>query len=466
MTTLTETTTPTVTREEAFDVPFLPEKGRLVEFENGHQLVYVPKRGEVFNISTWVTTGSIHEDDVNNGVSHFLEHLMFKGTEKAKPGEFDKAMESMGAIINAATWKDFTFYYITGPNMNNGGNFLKALEMHADMLLNSTLPEAEIGPQYDPDDASYKGEKRERSVVIEEIAMREDQPWTKVFNGMNHAMYANQHPYQRDVIGTRQIIGNIPRETIEHYYKSWYAPGSMMTIVVGDFEWETLQSNVAQAFKFGTEHLKHPGKQLWQLGQLNPDVAVAPKPGAPIVQEGDVQTGFAMLGFHGPAPTDLKASIALDCISYCLGESRSSRLHQKLVEQAEPRLFNSIGSGQSAQRLGNVFHISGNFAGKNYLAALGQVNSELTRLLEAEPIAELELQRAKQNLKAGFAETAETASGIAETIGESYTILNNLDGYIKYLSVLEQVTLDEVNAAARQYLNPELAYTAVLLPKG
>jgi zinc protease len=457
---------PNLVREEFHDVPFLPEKAHLAEFENGHQLVFVPKRGEVFNLNTWVTTGSIHEDGINNGVSHFLEHLMFKGTESHQPGEFDKAMESMGAIINAATWRDFTFYYVTGPNHNNGGNFLKALDMHADMLIASTLPDSEIGPQYNPDDPNYTGEKRERSVVIEEIAMRDDQPWTKVFNAINEMMYADGHPYQRDVIGTRQIIGNIPRTSIEHYYKSWYGPKSMMTIVVGDFDWQQLQLDVAKAFKFGPAHEKHPGEPIWQADQLPTAITKRPEVSAPRILHADVQTGFVMLGFHGPSPTDLKASIGLDVISYVLGESRSSRLHQNLVEKASPRLFNSIGCGQNTQRLGNVFHINGNFSGSNYNAALGQIHDELSGFLTKTPITVDEFTRAKKNLRAGFAETSETASGIAETIGESYTILGNLSGYIGYLDALDKLTLDDVKALAAKYLKPEAAYTTVLMPKG
>src|ERR1700722_13897410 len=101
------------TKTTTVDIPYLAEKAIHKVYDNHYQFIYVPKRGEVFNVSTWVKTGSIHENDHNNGVSHFLEHLMFKGTERFQPGEFDKAMESMGAVINAATWKDFTFYYIT-----------------------------------------------------------------------------------------------------------------------------------------------------------------------------------------------------------------------------------------------------------------------------------------------------------------------------------------------------------------
>ena len=95
--------------------PYLTEDVEIYERENGHKIVLAHKEGELVNISTWVKTGSINEDDKINGISHFLEHLMFKGTHKHKAGYFDKTLEAKGAIVNAATWKDYTFYYVTLP---------------------------------------------------------------------------------------------------------------------------------------------------------------------------------------------------------------------------------------------------------------------------------------------------------------------------------------------------------------
>ena len=95
--------------------PFLTKEVEVYERENGHTIVLAHKEGSMANVSTWVKTGSINEDDKINGISHFLEHLMFKGTHKHKAGEFDKILEAKGAIVNAATWKDYTFYYVTLP---------------------------------------------------------------------------------------------------------------------------------------------------------------------------------------------------------------------------------------------------------------------------------------------------------------------------------------------------------------
>ncbi len=440
------------------DIPFITKDAKVTRFDNGYTLVYVNKPGEVFNLNTWVRTGSIHEDDEINGISHFLEHLMFKGTERYKPGEFDKAMESMGAVINAATWKDFTFYYITGPQGKENENFYKALDMHADMMLHSTIPDAEVGPQYDPFDENYDGEKRERSVVIEEIGMREDQPWTKVYNSLNNMMYPEGHPYQRDVIGTRKIIGNIPRDVIHEYYRKWYSPQNMITVVVGDFDEKELEQNIARHFDFNNLP-PSDGKAMSvipSLGKFTKRYEEVP---------GEYQTSFFIQGFHGPKAKDLKESIALDVASQALGESRSCRFTQELVEKAETANFTFISTGQSTYKLGNVFYIQGNFTSDDVKGSLETVQGELVKMLTTHPVTQDELSRALKKMKVDFAETSETASGIAETIGESLTVVEDLDHYARYLDVLNTITLDDVNAVARKYLQPELMFTSVLVPK-
>lgn len=452
-----------------FTIPFGAEPGYKLVYDNGYTFIFVPKKGGVFNISTWVKTGSIHETDTNNGISHFLEHLMFKGTERFKVGEFDRAMESMGAIINAATWKDFTFYYVTGPKGEQNEQFAKALDMHADMMIASVLPAEEIGPQYDPFDENYDGPKRERSVVIEEIGMREDQPWTKVYNAINDLMYPVGHPYQRDVIGTRDIIGNIPRESIEQYYQQWYNPSQFITIVVGDFELESLEPEVIKAFKVA-EYPKAQRSDGASLDQFMPHLQKMTdndeSPSGRVAKvTGEVGTSFFMMGWHGPKPDDLKANIALDIGAQVMAGARSSRMHQNLVEKPEAPKFTFVGAGQQQFRLGNVFFIQGNIVHPDADSALADVKAELVDYLNQNPITQDELTRTLKKMKAEFAETSETASGIADAIGESMTVTGSMDFYLNYLNVLEMVTLQDVRDALTQYLNPDTMFTAMLLPE-
>ena len=212
--------------------PYLTKDVEIYERENGHKIVLAHKEGGMVNVSSWVKTGSINENDKNNGISHFLEHLMFKGTHKHKAGYFDRTLEAKGAIVNAATWKDYTYYYVTLPKGEGNKDFYEAIELHADMMLDPILPEDEIGHEFDINDDKSVKDKRERHVVIEEIRMRKDQPWTKVYNKTNYNMYT-KHPYKRDVIGTPEIISQVSQAEIMNYYKTHYTPNNVTTIIVG-----------------------------------------------------------------------------------------------------------------------------------------------------------------------------------------------------------------------------------------
>ena len=237
--------------------PFLTQDVEVYERENGHKIVLAHKEGDMVNVSSWVRTGSINEDDENNGISHFLEHLMFKGTHKHKAGYFDRTLEAKGAIVNAATWKDYTYYYVTLPKGEGNKDFYEAIELHADMMLDPVLPEDEIGKEFDLSDENVKN-KRERHVVIEEIRMRKDQPWTKVYNLANHNMYKN-HPYKRDVIGTPEIISQVPQSAIMEYYKKHYTPNNVTTIIVGEFDHQEILDRVCKEFDWkGRENFHNP----------------------------------------------------------------------------------------------------------------------------------------------------------------------------------------------------------------
>ena len=228
--------------------PFLTKEVEIYERDNGHKIIFAHKEGEMVNVSSWVKTGSINEDDDNNGISHFLEHLMFKGTHAHKVGEFDRMLESKGAIVNAATWKDYTFFYVTLPKGIDDKDFELAIDLHSDMMMDPVFPAEELGAPFDINDNTVT-DKRERHVVIEEIRMRKDQPWTKVYNICNKNLYSS-HPYKRDVIGTPEIISRLTREDIDNYYRKFYTPKNVTTIVVGDFNHDSVLNTLCEKFDF------------------------------------------------------------------------------------------------------------------------------------------------------------------------------------------------------------------------
>lgn len=438
--------------QKSVKLPFLDNPAEVFVRDNGHTVVIVNKPGELVNISTWVRTGSLNEADEISGISHFLEHLMFKGTPKHPAGEFDRTLEAMGAVVNAATWKDYTFYYVTLPLGKDNKNFYKALELHADMMLNALIPQEEIGPVFDYDNES-PSEKRERYVVIEEIKMRDDQPWSKTYNNLNSIMYTS-HPYKKDVIGTEQIIAQMPRDTIYAYYKERYSPNNFITIIVGGIDKQEAFKAVEENFVF-----ENTDEALLQEFD-NESEQIAPR----IVEnKANINTGFAMMGFHGPRASELKESIALDMLSIILGEGKSSRLYQNLIEKPPVPIFNIVGSGQYEMKEGNTFFVQSNFLPDKKDEAVEALKNEII-MLSQEKVTEQEFIKARKKLKIRFAEKSETVSEIGDSIGEFFTVCGDIKYYADYLPAVESVTKDDILACAKKYLDLNKASISILIP--
>lgn len=433
--------------------PFLNQEVEVYERDNGHTIVLAHKEGAMVNVSTWVKTGSINEDDKNNGISHFLEHLMFKGTHKHKAGEFDKILEAKGAIVNAATWKDYTFYYVTLPKGEQNKDFYQAIELHADMMLDPVLPEEEIGSPFDLNDPDVT-DKRERHVVIEEIRMRKDQNWTKVYNACNYNMYT-KHPYKRDVIGTPEIISRVTRDDIMNYYTTFYSPENMTTIIVGDFDSNEILEKVEKEFDF--KGRRNAPKRINEIDK--------PVQSAKIIENtAHANTAYVMFGWLGPKASDLKGTICLDLISIIFGDGGSSRLYQNLIEKQKEQIFNMVSSEHYQFKDGNNFFIQANFKPEKKDEAVSLIEKELKDLID-NPITEAELQKAKKKTKSRFAYAAETVSEIGETIGYYTTVCNDLKLVEDYLKDLDEIKLEDLNFYIQKYLNLDNAVISLLMPE-
>ena len=433
--------------------PYLTEDVEIYERENGHKIVIAHKEGELVNVSTWVKTGSINEDDTNNGISHFLEHLMFKGTHKHKAGYFDKTLEAKGAIVNAATWKDYTFYYVTLPKGPQDCDLNLAIELHADMMLDPVLPEDEIGAPFDLNNPKVT-DKRERHVVIEEIRMRKDQNWTKVYNACNFNMY-KKHPYKRDVIGTPEIISRVTRDEIMNYYKTFYTPENMTTIIVGDFDKEKILEKVEKEFDF--KDRPNAPKKINEIDTPTDHTIV-------VENKGKSNTSYLMIGFLGPKANQLKQNIELDIISIILGESTSSRLYQNLIEKQPEQIFNMANAEHYQFKDGNNFFVQANFKPEKRDIAISLVKKEIENLL-TNRITEEELEKAKKKTKSRFAYAAETVSEIGETIGYYMTVCEDLKLIENYLKDVEAITIDDLENTIKKYLDINNAVISILEPE-
>lgn len=439
-------------KEKSVKYPFLTKDVMIYEQENGHKIILAHKEGGLVNVSSWVKTGSINENDKNNGISHFLEHLMFKGTHKHPAGEFDHILEAKGAIVNAATWKDYTYYYVTLPKGENNENLNLAIELHADMMTDPVIPDDEMGAPFDVND-KFVSDKRERHVVIEEIRMRKDQPWTKVYNATNNAMYTN-HPYKRDVIGTPEIISQVSQEEIMNYYRTFYSPQNVTTIIVGDFDFNDVLKKVQKEFNWGDRPIP-PDRNLQIDKPTNETIYIE--------NEANITSSFMMFGYLGVPARDLKNLIALEMLAVILGEGTSSRLYVNLIENIEENIFNLIDSESYSFKDGSNFFIQANFNSQYKDRAIELVKEEIEKLKNT--ITDRELNKAKKKLKSRFACEAETVSEIGESIGYYMTVCDDLDLAEQYIPTCDSLTIEDLQEVAKKYLNINNAVISILKPK-
>ena len=442
---------PNYKEKQEINYPYLSKPVNIYTYDNGHKVVIAQKDSHMANISTWAKTGSINENKDNNGVSHFLEHLMFKGTTKYKAGVFDRTLESKGGIINAATWKDYTYYYVTIPKRY----FDTALHMHADMMVDPIIPEDEVGPAFDFNNEVPK-EKRERYVVIEEIRMGKDNNWRKVYSALNDAMY-EKHPYKREVIGTGEIIASIPRDEIMRYYQTFYSPNNLTTVIVGDFDDDEILEKIEKEFKFKN----YSDIEKCKADEREPEITI--KNPKYIEQKGDVNTGYLMLGFLCDSAKNLKETIALDVISNILGEGKSSRLNTRFIEGCDKPYVYQIETCHYQFKDGDNFFIEAVFDPNKKDDFVKEIKEELDKLAN---ITNEELKKAKKRAKVNFAQDAETVSDIADSIGYYMTVCEDLKPAEEYLSTLEEINTEYLSEIAKKYLNKYACSTSVLLPKG
>jgi len=420
-------------------LPYLARPAGVATLDSGHTVVVIPKPGDVVHLHTVVRVGSALEDDETNGISHFLEHLMFKGTPRYPAGDFDRILEGMGARINASTSKDWTQYYATLPKGEEGRFYRRALELHADMLLNPLLPENEIGPPFDPANPEVE-QKRERHVVIEEIKMGKDNPWRRCLQALNSLMYRH-HPYKREVIGTEEVIARVSRETLMGYYRRWYAPDNMVTIVAGDLEIEPTVEEVRQEFQFGDQ----------RVGGL-PVFPPEPEQTEMRVEElyGDVQTGYVLAGFRG-AQDSLEETIALDIAMVVLGEGKSSRLHQRLIETLADSPFFDLGAAQWEYRDETSLVTYGVCRADSVARSVDLLKEQIAGLASDPPTVS-EFEKARTRLEARFAAEAEWAMALTLRVADSMVRRGDLSAYIDYLPTLQSLTPADVSAAIQRYI--------------
>lgn len=368
----------------------------------------------------WVGTGSYAERPDEWGLSHFLEHMFFKGTERRGVGEIDRQVGALGGYVNAATSFDFTHYYVALP----AEHALSALDVLSDALFHSVFDPVEL--------------EKERKVVIEEIKRHEDYPMGRIYDVFMATCFAGTG-YAHPILGTRESLSALDRGRLLDYWRRRYAPGNCSLFVVGNVEPAAVFSEVERLFW----HEPQPV----EVSNGCPFPAVPDEP-VRVETRSDISQAYMLAGYVVPRLAGTRDLYALDVLSTLLGEGRSSRLHRRLTE--ELGLCPDVRTSYFDMKHLGLFYTDLSFEDPSYARVKEELSAQFERVRQAPP-SEKEIEKAKKMLVSGFAFSNERASSIAGTFGQ-YRIHSRLEDALAYIECIRSVAAEEVVSAARKYL--------------
>jgi len=373
----------------------------------------------------WCNTGSINENDSEHGISHFYEHMFFKGTEKRGVGEIDRAIKSLGGYNNAFTSKEYTAYYVVLPSEN----FSLAADVLVDAIRNSSLLKEEID--------------KELGVIKEEINRKEDDPSAKLYEEMFKIMFPGT-PYSHPVLGTKESVSRFSREDFKNYLSKFYVPNNMTAVVVGNIETQ----DAIKEFEKLTADWKQDERVQEKLAKFE----VPKREGIKgFTLEKDVNMSYVLIAFQTSGLSDRRENATLDVVSSILGEGRSSRLYKRLVEKEQ--IVSAVHAYIYSLTRTGLFVIYGTMDRSNIQKFKIAIIEEIEKLRNETPDPE-ELQKVKTMLKADFQFSNETNSDIAQTLGHCNT-LGILDIATKYEKSIDSVTVEEIKKYVNKNLTPE-----------
>jgi zinc protease len=403
--------------------------------QNGLTLVHrADFSSEVVSVQVWVKTGSIHEDGLmGSGLSHFLEHMLFKGTQGRDGKAISREVHAIGGSINAYTTFDRTVYYIDAPS----AAFAQIMDVLSDIVLHSTLPEAEV--------------IKERDVILREIDMGLDDPDRQLSQALFRTAF-QKHPYREPVIGHRALYEQVSAEELRAYYKARYVPNNMVVSVVGAVSFEDCLEQVQQCFG------------AIPRGRLAP-VQIEEEPVQLSARREDITGEYNIfrggLGFKVPHLSH-PDSPKLDALAHALGGGESSvlweqlRNRQQLVHYIDCRNWNPGGQG--------LFWIS-------YVCDADKqavIEAAILRVIDEVKLAGFDdavVEKARRQALSAEINGRKTMSGQASRLGLGEVVIGDIYYGRRYLKRLNAVMPGDLQAVAAAYLVEETMSSVTLGPK-
>ncbi|GBF34199.1 peptidase [Desulfocucumis palustris] len=380
-------------------------------------------------VGVWVNVGSRDEDISVSGISHFIEHLMFKGTEKRTAKQIAEALDAVGGQLNAFTTKEYTCYYA------------KVLDEHFDLALD-VLTDMIFGSRFASPDID-----REKNVIIEEIKMYEDAPDELVHDVFTSTLWQG-HALGRPIIGQAEVIGGMTRDDIIAYYSKHYIPANMVISVAGNIDHDAVGEKIKRAF----DKVR---------GTVVPRILTEPSPKREITcRSKDTEQVHICAGAPG-LPLDHENIYVFQLVNTILGGGLSSRLFQEIREQRG--LVYSVYSYHSSYHDAGLFCIYAGLSKQNLEPAMDLIIKEV-RDIQKNGVTEVELRRAKDQLKGNLLLSLESVNTRMSRLGKSQLYLGKVVPPEDIVARVEKVSGNDIIKLANEMLRPELFSIASVGP--
>jgi len=383
-------------------------------------------------VNVWFGVGSVHETEVMNGLAHFQEHMVFKGTEKHGVGDIARIVKSHGGNLNAGTSYSYTMYYVVLPSEN----FATALDVQADAMMNSTFDVEEF--------------TKERLVVIDEARMYDDRPESFTFYRTMELGF-EKHTYRRPIAGYQDIVEKITRDQLVEFYNNYYRPSNAVLVVVGDVDAESAMAEIEKTYG------------VWKGGKVTinePPVEPAQRKFRFKAYDGPHEHAYLGAGFHVPSLLD-EDYPALQMLAELLSAGRSSRLYRKVRE--EKQLVTSVSADMLAEKWPGFFLVAASMPREKWEPACEAIFAEVERF-KHERAGEEELDKARRQVERSMFKELETMEGQASNLGY-YQLLGDYQLADRHREAIKRVTAERVMEVARKYFHPDNLSLVAYTPK-
>ncbi len=367
-------------------------------------------------VGIWVKAGSVNECAENYGISHFIEHMTFKGTPSRSAKQIAEDIDRIGGQINAFTAKEATCYYVKTID----SNIYKAMEVLFDIFFHSSYDETEM--------------EKEKQVVYEEINMHDDSPEDDVSDTLYEVLFKG-HPLGTEILGTKEILASFTPDDLRKYVDENYTVGNVLISVTGNFDEERLLSTVEQHFR--------------QLSRKKQKLVEYPTSYTPefYFKERDIEQAHLCMGVRGSKFYD-ELYFARNIVCGVMGGSMSSRLFQNIRE--DKGMAYSVYSYLSSFTADGCFVIYAGVGQDKLPETIGLIRDELL-LLKKDGITKDEFESAKEQLKSSFIFSLENVSGKMASNGKSQLLLGRTYTPEETLSKISSVTMDEIEQVIDEF---------------